>query len=220
MDWLAQLLGLPRAWHGHIEDSASTATVAALAAARTAKPGGVVYASEQANFSVEKAARLVGLEFRKVEVDDVFRMRTDVSFEGATAIVATVGTTGTTSVDPVPDARRAAPRSKARGCTSMQRMPARLRSAPSSAGAWRVSTEPTRSSSTRTSGCSRRWTARRSGLGGPRCCTRRSRSCRDYLAATEDAIDLKDFGPALGRRFRALKLWTVLRWYGAEGLRA
>ena len=42
----------------------------------------------------------------------------------------------------------------------------------------------------------------------------------DYLAATQDAVDLKDFGPALGRRFRALKLWFVLRWYGAEGLRA
>jgi aromatic-L-amino-acid decarboxylase len=42
----------------------------------------------------------------------------------------------------------------------------------------------------------------------------------DYLAATGDAVDLKDFGPALGRRFRALKLWLVLRWYGAEGLRA
>jgi aromatic-L-amino-acid decarboxylase len=42
----------------------------------------------------------------------------------------------------------------------------------------------------------------------------------DYLAATHDAVDLKDFGPALGRRFRALKLWCVLRWYGAEGLRA
>jgi len=42
----------------------------------------------------------------------------------------------------------------------------------------------------------------------------------DYLAATQDAVDLKDFGPALGRRFRALKLWFVLRWYGTEGLRA
>jgi aromatic-L-amino-acid decarboxylase len=42
----------------------------------------------------------------------------------------------------------------------------------------------------------------------------------DYLAATQDAVDLKDFGPALGRRFRSLKLWFVLRWYGAEGLRA
>jgi aromatic-L-amino-acid decarboxylase len=43
---------------------------------------------------------------------------------------------------------------------------------------------------------------------------------RDYLLPTEGAVDLKDFGPALGRRFRALKLWLVLRMYGAEGLRA
>jgi len=42
----------------------------------------------------------------------------------------------------------------------------------------------------------------------------------DYLAATPEAVDIKDYGPALGRRFRALKLWFVLRWYGGEGLRA
>ena len=42
----------------------------------------------------------------------------------------------------------------------------------------------------------------------------------DYLAATEGAVDLRDYGPALGRRFRALKLWTVLRCYGREGLQA
>jgi aromatic-L-amino-acid decarboxylase len=42
----------------------------------------------------------------------------------------------------------------------------------------------------------------------------------DYLASTGDAVDLKDFGPALGRRFRALKLWFVLRMYGADGLQA
>ena len=41
LDWLAQLLGLPRGWHGHIEDTASTSTIAALAAARTLRPGGV-----------------------------------------------------------------------------------------------------------------------------------------------------------------------------------
>ena len=101
LDWLAQLLGLPRGWHGHIEDTASTATIAALAAARTRRPGGVVIASEQANFSVEKAARLVGLPFRSVPVDDAFRMLPDIDLDGVTAVVATVGTTATTSVDPV-----------------------------------------------------------------------------------------------------------------------
>src|SRR6266545_959992 len=75
MDWLAQLLGLPAGWHGHIEDTASTSTVAALAAARVRRPGGAVLASEQANFSVEKAARLLGLEYRGVPVDDEFRLR-------------------------------------------------------------------------------------------------------------------------------------------------
>jgi aromatic-L-amino-acid decarboxylase len=42
----------------------------------------------------------------------------------------------------------------------------------------------------------------------------------EYLAATDAAVDIKDYGPALGRRFRSLKLWFVLRWYGADGLRA
>jgi aromatic-L-amino-acid decarboxylase len=42
----------------------------------------------------------------------------------------------------------------------------------------------------------------------------------DYLASSEGGLDLRDFGPALGRRFRALKLWTVLRCYGREGLQA
>ncbi len=178
MDWLAQLLGLPRGWHGHIEDTASTATVAALAAARTLKPGGVVYASEQANFSVEKAARLVGLEFRKVEVDDTFRMRADFPLDDATAVVATVGTTGTTSVDPVPELAR---RCEEAGVW-LHVDAAYAGSACGLPGAALVrstaSTAPTRSSSTRTSGCSRPWTARRSGRVARTCCTRRSRSFR------------------------------------------
>jgi aromatic-L-amino-acid decarboxylase len=106
MSWLAHLLGLPRDWHGHIEDTASTSTLAALAAARAVRPGGVVYASAEANFSVEKAARILGLEFRKIEVDGAFRMRADFPIDDATAVVATVGTTATTSVDPVPELAR------------------------------------------------------------------------------------------------------------------
>jgi aromatic-L-amino-acid/L-tryptophan decarboxylase len=219
MDWLAQLLGLPRGWHGHIEDTASTATVAALAAARTRKPGGVVYASQQANFSVEKAARLVGLEFRAVAVDDEFRMRADGAFDDATAIVATVGTTGTTSVDPV--------RELARRCTEQG---AWLHVDAAYAGAAAICPElrwcldgveeadsvvvnPHKWLFTPMD-CSAFWTRR------PETLHEAFALVPDYLAATQDAVDMKDFGPALGRRFRALKLWAVLRWYGAEGLRS
>ena len=104
MDWLAQLLGLPREWHGHIEDTASTSTLAALAAARQAYSGRVVLCSEHAHSSVEKAARLLGLAVQKVPADAEFRMRTESlhDLEGACALVATVGTTSSTSVDPVP----------------------------------------------------------------------------------------------------------------------
>jgi aromatic-L-amino-acid decarboxylase len=219
MDWLAQLLGLPRGWHGHIEDTASTSMVAALAAARTVKPGGVVYGSEQANFSVERAARLVGLEFRKVEVDDAFRMRADFPLDDATAVVASVGTTGTGSVDPVPEL--------ARRC---QEAGVWLHVDAASAGAAAICPElrwcfdgceradsivvnPHKWLFTPVD-CSALWTRR------PEAFHEAFALVPEYLAATESAIDLKDYGPALGRRFRALKLWFVLRWYGAEGVRA
>jgi aromatic-L-amino-acid/L-tryptophan decarboxylase len=219
MDWLAQLLGLPRGWHGHIEDTASTATVAALAAARTRRPGGVVYASEQANFSVEKAARLVGLEYRKVPVDDEFRMRGDFPLDDAAAVVATAGTTGSTAVDPV---RALAERCDAAGvwlhvdaayagsaavCPELRWCLDGVERADS------VVVNPHKWLFTPMD-CSALWTRR------PEAFHEAFALVPDYLAATPEAIDVKDYGPALGRRFRALKLWFVLRWYGAEGLRA
>ena len=218
LDWLAQLLGLPRGWHGHIEDSASTATIAALAAARGARPGGVVYGSEQANFSVEKAARLVGLEYRAVEVDDAFRMRVDFALDDATAVVATVGTTGTTSVDPVPElARRceeagvwlhvdAAYAGAAAVCPELRWCLDGADRADS------IVVNPHKWLFTPMD-CSALWTRR------PEAFHEAFALVPEYLAATDAAVDLKDYGPALGRRFRALKLWAVLRHYGAEGLR-
>jgi len=102
LDWVSQLLALPAGWHGHIEDTASVSTIAALAAAREATGGRVVVCSEEAHSSVERAARLLGLETRKVPVDEEFRLRADaVDLTDAAAVVATVGTTSTTSVDPV-----------------------------------------------------------------------------------------------------------------------
>ncbi len=218
LDWLAQLLGLERSWHGHIEDTASTATVASLAAARTLRPGGVVYASEQANFSVEKAARLVGLEFRKVEVDAEFRMRPDFPLHDATAVVATVGTTGTTSIDPVPElARRcteagvwlhvdAAYAGSAAVCPELRFCLDGVEDADS------IVVNPHKWLFTQMD-CAALWTRR------PEVFHDTFALSPDYLASTRSAIDLKDYGPALGRRFRALKLWAVLRHYGAEGLR-
>ena len=65
VDWVRQLLGLPDGWHGHIEDTASTSTLAALIAAREVTGRNVVVCSEHAHSSVEKDARMLGMELRK-----------------------------------------------------------------------------------------------------------------------------------------------------------
>jgi aromatic-L-amino-acid decarboxylase len=217
--WLAELLGLPPGLHGHIEDTASTSTLAALAAARALRPGGAVYASEQAHFSIEKAARILGLELRRVPVDAEFRMTTDFPLEAATAVVATVGTTSSTSVDPVPElARRcaeagvwlhvdAAYAGAAAVCPELRWCLAGVEHADS------IVVNPHKWLFTPMD-CSTVWTRR------PEAFRAAFAAHGDYLGATEGAVDLRDYGPALGRRFRALKLWTVLRCYGREGLQA
>ena len=123
--WLRQWTGLPEDWFGQIYDTASVGSMHALAAARqAADPDSrakgmpsdlVVYASEQAHSSIEKGAIAVGFgqqRVRKVPVDAEFRMRPDALAEmiecdraaglRPCAVAATVGTTATTSVDPVP----------------------------------------------------------------------------------------------------------------------
>ena len=103
LDWLAQLLGLPPGLRGQIEDTASTSTIVALAAARAAAPGRrVVLCSEQAHSSVDKAAKLLELELRKVPVDADLRLRPELlELDDVCAVVATIGTTAFASVDPV-----------------------------------------------------------------------------------------------------------------------
>jgi aromatic-L-amino-acid decarboxylase len=219
LEWLAELIGLPAGLHGHIEDTASTSTLAALAAARAERPGGVVVASEQAHFSVEKAARILGLELRKVPVDDEFRMLPDFVLDDATAVVATVGTTSTTSVDPVPEiARRceeagawlhvdAAYAGSAAVCPELRWCLEGVERADS------LVVNPHKWLFTPMD-CSAVWTRR------PESFHKAFAASAEYMASTEGAIDIRDYGPALGRRFRALKLWAVLRCYGREGLQA
>ena len=217
-DWVAELLGLPDGWHGHIEDSASTSTFAAIIAARQATGVSVVVCSEQAHSSVEKAARMLGLEVRKVPVDDAFRLRPDaLDLTDAAVVVATVGTTSTTSVDPVPaiaDACReagvwlhvdAAYAGAAMVCPELRwafEGADRADSLVVNPHKWMLTPMD----------CSLLWTSRPVDF-------RAAFSLVPEYLRTPDAVDsLGDYGPALGRRFRALKLWAVLRCYGRVGL--
>src|SRR5246127_1562620 len=102
LDWVAQLLGLPSGWHGHIEDTASTSTMAALIAARIATGRDVVVCSEHAHSAAHKGAQMLGMELREAPTDDRFRMLPDaLPLDDVAVVVATVGTTSVASVDPV-----------------------------------------------------------------------------------------------------------------------
>jgi aromatic-L-amino-acid decarboxylase len=178
----------------------------------------VVLCSEHAHSSVDKAARLLELELRRVPADDSFRLRPELlELEDACAVVATVGTTSSTSVDPVPDI--------ADRCEQARVW---LHVDAAYAGAAAVCPELR----DRFAGWERadsivvnphKW------LGVPTDCstlwTRRPESFRDafslvpeYLRVAEDVASLSEHTQVLGRRFRALKLWAVLRCYGRAGL--
>jgi aromatic-L-amino-acid/L-tryptophan decarboxylase len=221
LDWLRQLLGLPPEFEGHIEDSGSVATLAALVAAREAGGGrrGVV-ASEHAHSSVDKAARILELELRKVPVDAEFRLRPElVDLEGACALVATIGTTSSASVDPVP--------ALAAACEEAG-VWLHVDAAYAGAGALCPELRPLFAGWERADSIvvnPHKW------LATPMDCsalwTRRPEAFRDafslvpeYLRVSEEVVSLNEVSLPLGRRFRALKLWAVLRCYGREGLQA
>jgi aromatic-L-amino-acid decarboxylase len=215
--WLAELLGLPAGWHGHLEQGASVATLGALAAAREAKPGHVL-ASEHAHSSVERACRLLGMELRKVPVDDDFRLRPEaLELDGASAVVATVGTTSTTSVDPVAAVvERCAPAGvwvhvdaayagSAMVCPELRWAFDRIEGADSlvvNPHKWLLTTQ----------GCSAFWTRRPEDLRAA------FSLVPEYLRTSDEVVSLSEYSVELGRGFRALKLWTVLRCFGREGL--
>jgi aromatic-L-amino-acid/L-tryptophan decarboxylase len=247
LDWLRQMLGFPEGLFGIICDTASMSTMLALAAARERAAPGVrdlglagraelprlrVYCSTQAHSSVDKAAIALGLGLDnvvRIETDDRFRMEPRLLAEAVArdvevgflpvACVATAGTTSTTSVDPVPaiadicsshglwlhiDAAYA-------GAAAV--VPELRASMPGFELADSIVVNP------------HKW------LFTPIDCSalylRDGEALRnaftvvpDYLATAEQApvVNFMDYGVQLGRRFRALKLWMVIRSYGVEGL--
>jgi aromatic-L-amino-acid decarboxylase len=219
--WLAELLGLPAGMHGHIEDTASTGLVTALAAARAASPGKrVVVCSEHTHSSTAKAARLLELELRPVAGDDDHAMRVDeVDLTDACALVATIGTTSSTAIDPVPElAERcaeagawlhvdAAYAGSAAVCPELRHLFAGWERADS------IGVNPHKWLFTPMD-CSVFWSRRPDDLRAA------FSLVPEYLRVSEDVVSLSEYGVPLGRRFRALKLWAVLRCYGREGLQA
>ena len=242
LSWLRQWMGLAEEWFGIIHDTASTGVMHALAGARQAVAPEVratgqsapltVYCSEQAHSSVEKGALLIGVgkpNVRKIAVDSAFRMKTDLleraieedlaAGKKPICIVPTVGTTATASIDPVRDCARLA-----------QRFGLWLHVDLAYAGSATVAPEyrwlldgVEQADSLITN--PHKWLFTPVDLSV--LYTRRPEVLRaafslipEYLRTAEDprALNYMEYGIPLGRRFRALKLWFILRHYGHRKL--
>ena len=246
--WLRQLIRLPDEFEGVIYDTASISTLHALAAARERAVPGVrehgltgrgsfrsfrVYCSDQAHSSIDKSVILLGLgqaSLRKIPSDDSFRMRVDAlraaidedRSAGITpiAVVATVGSTSTTSVDPLQDIAALCNEygiwlhvdAAYAGVAAMA--PGYEHLLADAAGADSLVVNP------------HKWLFTPFDASVLYCrhmdLLRAAFSLVPEYLRTPDSSEVKnlmDTGIQLGRRFRALKLWMVMRYFGAEGLR-
>lgn len=248
MDWLRQMLGLSEAFTGVIHDTASTATFCALLCARekasgfSQNRGGlqaeaqplVVYASDQGHSSIPKAALLAGFgkeHLRLIGTDESHALDLS-SLEGAIqadlaagrkpcALVAAIGTTGTTALDPLKAmaelARKyglwlhvdAALAGTAMICPEHRWMWEGVEAADS------LVLNP------------HKWMGTGFDLSAyfvrdPEHLIRVMSTNPSYLRTAQDGQvrNLRDWGVPLGRRFRALKLWFLIREHGVEGLQA
>jgi aromatic-L-amino-acid decarboxylase len=248
VDWLRQMLGLSAAWSGVIQDTASTNALVALICAREratgfAMAGGglqsapaplTVYATAQSHSSVEKAALLAGFgreRLRLVPTDAAYAMRADALAEMVeadiaaglipAAIVATCGTTATTALDPVAPVAEIAARH----------------------GIWLHVDAAMAGGAMILPECRWMWDGVEAAdslvvnahkwLGVPFDCSlyfvrdaqhlvRVMSTNPSYLrTSVDDSVrNLRDWGIPLGRRFRALKLWFLIREAGVAGLQA
>ncbi len=250
VDWLRQALGLPAGFDGLLTDTASTSTLIALAAAREASGADVaalgltgreelggglrVYASAEAHSSVERACMTLGLGragLRRIPTDEQYRMRVDalelaIADDRAAglrpiAIVATAGTTSSTSVDPLAALADVAAREglwlhvDAAYAGAVAVLPERRAPFDGWERADSVVVNPHKWLFTPLDASlllSRRMAAIRSAFS----------LVPEYLRTLDRAAPVRDYNeyqPQLGRRFRALKLWFLIRWFGLDGLR-
>jgi len=244
LGWLRQWLGLPDEFFGIIHDTASTGSLHAILAARdlavpdahrTGKyPPLVLYASEHAHSSIDRGALAAGIgleNIRHVPSDDEFRMRPDALAAMIDAdlaagrkpfcVVATAGTTSTTSVDPIQEIGAIARRYKlwfhvdAAYAGSAALLEEHRHILDGAAQADSLVVNPHKWLFTPVD-LSILYTRRPDVM-------RRMFSLEEappYLQSAEQdrAVNLADYSLALGRRFRSLKLWFVLRYFGREGI--
>jgi aromatic-L-amino-acid decarboxylase len=253
LDWLVDLCGLPERFRstgaggGVIQDSVSSGLLCALVAARERATGGAsnrsgvdrrlgVYLTAQAHSMVEKAVRIAGLgseALRVVAEDGTHAMRPDdldarIAADRAAGVTpclvaATVGTTSSNAIDPVPAigevcARHgawlhvdAAMSGTAAVCPELRFVNAGLERADSygfNPHKWMLVNFD----------CSAFFVADRAALVGALSVV--PEFLRNAATESGEVIDYRDWQVPLGRRFRALKLWATIRHYGAEGLRA
>lgn len=240
LGWLREWVGLPREFFGIVYDTASISTTHAIAAAREqaapearleGMPAGLVmYTSEQAHNSVDKAAIALGVghrNVRKVPVDAAFRMRPELlrrmveedrrAGRKPFCVVATAGTTSTSSIDPVPaiadvareyglwlhiDGAYGGPAAIVPEFRHVLEGAERADSIVINPHKWLFTPVDFSAFYTRR----------------PDLLRRAFSLAAEYLRTAEDerAINLMDYGLQLGRRFRALKFWFILRYFGRE----
>ena len=250
LGWLRRLIGLPDAFEGVIYDTASVSTLHALAAAReravpdvraaglvarTDLKGVRVYCGEHAHSSVDKAVILLGLghhALTRIPADAEYRMRPDLLAHAIAAdraagllpiaVVATVGSTSSTSVDPVNDIA---------AVCQHERIWLHVDAAYAGVAAMVPGYEWILRGAEQADSLvvnPHKWLFTPFDLSVLYC--RRMDVLRQAFALTPEYLttsegtagvrNLMDTGIQLGRRFRALKLWMILRHFGAEGLRA
>jgi aromatic-L-amino-acid decarboxylase len=248
MEWLREMLGLPATMTGVIQDTASTATLSAILSARERasgfqtnrsglqdQPRFVVYCSAEAHSSVEKAVKIAGLgseALRRIPVDAATYAMLPGEFERAMAedttagrtplcVVATMGTTGSTAIDPIGEIGEIAARHNlwlhvdgAYAGTALL-LPEKRWMAAGLELADSFVTNPHKWMFTNFD-CSAYF------VRDPDMLVRTFEILPEYLKTSEPSPvrNYRDWGIQLGRRFRALKLWFVIRSYGVSGLQS